>query len=139
MGIVNKKNMKFIKSTIIALVSAAATSSGPHKSVEAWNMGGGPMYLSVPSLKVSSSSSPIDPILERERAIAQRMFNMVDDLQQQQRMVVRRYPSLSSSLPAAHKRYELIDNNEKFELKVDVPGVKEEDLDIKIDDGKIMV
>merc|ERR1712211_159383 len=53
-------------------------------------------------------------------------------------MVIRRYPSLSSSLPA-HQRYELIDNNEKFELKVDVPGVKEENLDIKIDDGKITV
>merc|ERR1712107_564788 len=47
-------------------------------------------------------------------------------------------PSLSSSLPA-HQRYELIDNNQKFELKVDVPGVKEEDLDIKLDDRKITV
>merc|ERR1712211_126388 len=53
-------------------------------------------------------------------------------------MVIRRYPSLSSSLPA-HQRYELIDNNDKFELKVDVPGVKEEDLDIKLDDGKLTV
>merc|ERR1712107_28736 len=47
-------------------------------------------------------------------------------------------PSLSSSLPA-HQRYELIDNNQKFELKVDVQGVKEEDLDIKLEDGKITV
>merc|ERR1712232_727544 len=58
--------------------------------------------------------------------IAQRMFDMVDLPQQQ----VIRYPS---------QRYELIDNNEKFELKVDVPGVKEEDIDIKIDDGKLTI
>merc|ERR1712232_1327274 len=58
--------------------------------------------------------------------IAQRMFDMVDLPQQQ----VIRYPS---------QRYELIDNNEKFELKVDVPGVKEEDIDIKLDDGKLTV
>merc|ERR1712232_516258 len=66
----------------------------------------------------------ISRMLEKERMIAQRMFDMVDLRQQQQ---VIRYPS---------QRYELIDNNEKFELKVDVPGVKEEDIDIKLDDGK---
>merc|ERR1712125_29430 len=58
--------------------------------------------------------------------IAQRMFDMVDLPQQQ----VIRYPS---------QRYELIDNNEKFELKVDVPGFKEEDIDIKLDDGKLTI
>merc|ERR1719502_1543417 len=89
----------------------------------------GPTYLSVPtSLQLSSS---MNRILERERMIAQRMFDMVDDMavdnrrQQQKRQIVRYRPS--------HQRYELIDNNEKFELKVDVPGVKEEDLDIKLD------
>merc|ERR1711862_92319 len=71
-----------------------------------------------------------------ERMIAQRMFDMVDDIvvdrrSQQQQQIVR-YPS-------SHQRYELIDNNEKFELKVDVPGVKEEDLNIKLDDGRLTV
>merc|ERR1712232_1299521 len=69
----------------------------------------------------------ISRMLEKERMIAQRMFDMVDLRQQQQ---VIRYPS---------QRYELIDNNEKFELKVDVPGVKEEDLNIKLDDGRLTV
>merc|ERR1712232_1385612 len=69
----------------------------------------------------------ISRMLEKERMIAQRMFDMVDLRQQQQ---VIRYPS---------QRYELIDNNEKFELKVDVPGVKEEDIDIKLDDGKLTI
>lgn len=76
-------------------------------------------------------------MLKRERMIARRMFDMVDDLQQQQQqqqqMFIRRYPSSSS------QRYELIDNNEKFELKVDIPGVKEADLDIKLDDGKLTI
>merc|ERR1719439_493479 len=31
-------------------------------------------------------------------------------------------------------RYQLIDNDEKFQLTVDVPGVKEEDIEIKLDD-----
>merc|ERR1712160_188708 len=65
--------------------------------------------------------------LEKERVIAQSMFDMIDPCQEQQ---VNRYPS---------QRYELIDNNEKFELKVDVPGVKEEDIDIKLDDGKLII
>merc|ERR1712170_266619 len=34
-------------------------------------------------------------------------------------------------------RYELIDNEEKFQLTVDVPGINEEDLDIKLDDGQL--
>merc|ERR1712107_737587 len=97
--------------------------------VDAWNMG--PTYLSVPtSLQVSSSMNRMH---ERERMIAQRMFDLVDDmavdhLRQQKQQIVRYRPS--------HQRYELIDNNEKFELKVDVPGVKEEDLDIKLDNDR---
>merc|ERR1712124_99568 len=98
----------------------------------------GPTYLSVPtSLQVSSSS--MNRMLERERIIAQRMFDMVDDMvvdrssKQQKQQIVRYRPS-------SHQRYELIDNNEKFELKVDVPGVTEDDLDIKIDDdGRLTI
>merc|ERR1712176_356986 len=94
-------------------------------------MGGPTYYLSVPtSLQLSS----VNRMLERERMIAQRMFDMVDDLvvdhrgQQQKQQIVRYRPS--------HQRYELIDNNEKFELKVDVPGIKEEDLDIKLNSDR---
>merc|ERR1712003_396415 len=36
-------------------------------------------------------------------------------------------------------RYRLIDNEEKFQLTVDVPGVKEDDIDIKLDDGQLTV
>merc|ERR1712238_200198 len=79
----------------------------------------------MPTLYQSQAS--ITNMLEKERVIAQSLFDMVDRRQQQQ---VNRYPS---------QPYELIDNNEKFELKVDVPGVKEEDIDIKLDDGKLTI
>merc|ERR1712232_336637 len=36
-------------------------------------------------------------------------------------------------------RYELVDNNDKFELTVDVPGVKEEDIDVKLEEGLLTV
>ena len=129
--------MKFTKPTLIALTSVAAVTP----SIQAWNMGP-TRYVSVPTLQVSSSAS-VDCMLERERMIARRMFEMVDDLQQQQ-TVVRRYPSSSLLSPSStssrrYQRYELIDNNDKFELKVDVPGVKMEDLDIKLDNGKITI
>merc|ERR1712124_135638 len=53
--------------------------------------------------------------------------------QQQQQQAATFYPS------AATHRYELVDNNEKFELTVDVPGVKEEDIDIKLEDISLTV
>merc|ERR1711957_807456 len=94
----------------------------------AWNMGG-PCYVSLKQTvpTVYQSQASVSNMLEKERVIAQSMFDMVDRRQQQR---VKRYPS---------QRYELIDNNEKFELKVDVPGVKEEDIDIKLDDGKLTI
>merc|ERR1712107_549440 len=103
---------------------------GSTAPVRGWNMCR--TCSSVPVLQVSSSS--FDRVLEQERAIAQRMFDMMDDMvdPRRQRQIVR-YPS------SYRQRYELIDNNEKFELKVDVPGVKEEDLDIKLDERRLIV
>merc|ERR1719414_1698437 len=67
--------------------------------------------------------------------IAQRMFDMVDQQQQQQQQQAI-YPT-SRGYPT--HRYELVDNNEKFELTVDVPGVKEEDIDIKLEENLLTV
>merc|ERR1712124_71780 len=53
--------------------------------------------------------------------------------QQRQQQAATFYPS------AATHRYELVDNNEKFELTVDVPGVKEEDIEIKLEDKLLTV
>merc|ERR1712188_88739 len=57
-------------------------------------------------------------------------FDMVDQQQQAIYPTSRGYPT---------HRYELIDNNEKFELSVDVPGVKEEDIDIKLEEGRLTI
>jgi len=39
----------------------------------------------------------------------------------------------------ASPRYELIDNEEKFQLSVDVPGVKMDDIDVSLEDGHLTV
>jgi len=126
--------MKFVKPSIIALGTIIA-SLPTSFVVDAWNMGPKYYYLSVPtSLQVSSS---MNRILDRERMMAQRMLGMVDDIivdhrkPQQMQQIVRYRPS--------HQRYELIDNNERFELKVDVPGIKEEDLVINVDSDRRLI
>merc|ERR1712146_759879 len=71
--------------------------------------------------------------IEKQRMIAQRMFDMVD-----QQQAASLYSSSAAAASATH-RYELVDNNEKFELTVDVPGVKEEDIEIKLEDNLLTV
>merc|ERR1719324_1740100 len=61
------------------------------------------------------------------------MFDMVD-----QQQAASLYSSSAAAASATH-RYELVDNNEKFELTVDVPGVKEEDIDIKLEENLLTV
>merc|ERR1712188_328711 len=48
------------------------------------------------------------------------------------------YSSSAAAASTTH-RYELVDNNEKFELTVDVPGVKEDDIEIKLEDNLLTV
>ena len=71
-----------------------------------------PFYLSRPVLQ---QSPPTGRLLRR---------------QQQQRRVMRDKASDSNSLSP---RYEMMDNNETFEIAVDVPGVKIEDIDIRLE------
>merc|ERR1712017_31274 len=98
-------------------------------ATSAYNVG--PRYSSSPMLL--SSSSPVSRIIEKQRMIAQRMFDMVD-----QQQAASLYSSSAAAASATH-RYELVDNNEKFELTVDVPGVKEEDIEIKLEDNFLTV
>merc|ERR1719222_732864 len=102
--------MNFNKSTLIALSAFPAAASS-------WSMG--PYYYSTPSLRLVETTSPVDAVLRKQRIIAQRMFD--------------KQVSFSSN------RYELVDNDEKFQLTVDVPGIKEENIDIKLDDGQLTV
>lgn len=39
----------------------------------------------------------------------------------------------------ASPRYEVVDNEDKFQLSVDVPGVKMEDIDVSLEDGYLTV
>eukprot|EP00532_Pseudo-nitzschia_australis_P000692 CAMPEP_0168182396 /NCGR_PEP_ID=MMETSP0139_2-20121125/11872_1 /TAXON_ID=44445 /ORGANISM="Pseudo-nitzschia australis, Strain 10249 10 AB" /LENGTH=176 /DNA_ID=CAMNT_0008103325 /DNA_START=119 /DNA_END=649 /DNA_ORIENTATION=+ len=63
--------------------------------------------------------------LEKQHKLAQRMFDQTTMI-----------PHIASQ---QHNRYELIDNDEKFQLKVAVPGIKDEDIDIKLEEGFITI
>merc|ERR1719222_581899 len=102
--------MNFNKSTLIALSAFPAAASS-------WSMG--PYYYSTPSLRLVETTSPVDAVLRKQKIIAKRMFD--------------KQATFSSN------RYELIDNDEKFQLTVDVPGIKEEDIDINLDEGQLIV
>lgn len=87
----------------------------------------GPAYYSlVPSSALAESTFDTDFVraLEKQQSLAQRMFDQADVI-----------PTLGSQ----HNRYKLTDNDQKFQLAVDVSGIKEEDIGIKIDDGCITV
>merc|ERR1712207_82945 len=75
-------------------------------------------YYSTP-LSLSFADMPIERALKRQRRIARRMFD---------------HPIAKRS-----NRYQLIDNDKKFQVTLDVPGVKEEDIDIKLDDGQLTI
>lgn len=59
-------------------------------------------------------------------------------MQQRQAMANRFLKDLKET-HLASPRYELVDNDEKFQLSVDVPGVKMEDIDVSLEDGFLTV
>jgi HSP20 family molecular chaperone IbpA len=65
------------------------------------------------------TTSPFERIRKKQRLIALQLLG-----QQNER------PS---------RQYELIDNEDKFQLTMDVPGIQENDIDIKLDDGTLTV
>lgn len=79
---------------------------------QAWSLG--PSYFPSDLLIASPSS-----MLQRQRALANRFFR---------------------ETPGAYSpRYQLIDNEEKFQISVDVPGVKADDLDVSIEEGYLSI
>jgi len=56
-------------------------------------------------------------------------------MMQRQRALANRFMDQTMASP----RYELVDNEEKFQLSVDVPGVKMEDIDVSLEDGYLTV
>ena len=63
---------------------------------------------------------PPSSILRRQQALANRLFENTQQI-------------------VSSPRYEIVDNDEKFQLAVDVPGVKMEDIDVKLEDGYLTV
>merc|ERR1712232_1010590 len=123
-----KPKMKLNKPTLAALVAAPIAGD----VASAYNLA--PRFSSSSPVLLASSASPVSRMMEKQRMIAQRMFDMVD----QQQQVGGIYPTTATRGYPTH-RYELVDNNEKFELTVDVPGVKEEDIDIKLEENLLTV
>ena len=101
--------MKFTKPTIIAL-------AGVPTAVSSWSFGHIVPNYSVPMM--FESIIPVERVLEK-----QLMANSLFDQQ----------------IGQSSQRYELIDNDEKFQLTVDVPGIKKEDIGIKIDAGQLII
>lgn len=89
--------------------------------VQAWSLR--PAYFP-PLLDTDSAVG----ILKRQRDLANRMFEATDRMIQQ-----------SSPFPSS-PRFELIDDDDKFEVSLDVPGVKPEDMSISLErDGYITI
>ena len=88
----------------------AALSAAP-SAIEAWSLG--PSYFTSPLLLQSPTM-----ILRRQQALMDRVMQQT---------------------PWSSPRYEIIDNEEKFQLSVDVPGVKMEDIDVSLEDGVLSI
>eukprot|EP00980_Cylindrotheca_fusiformis_P006221 scaffold1328_cov108-Cylindrotheca_fusiformis.AAC.11 len=101
--------MKFITPIVLALGSTLPITAN------AWCMGrtSFPSQVMVPPGGVH--------MMRRRRAMAKRFFRDFKETQ------------------LASPRYELIDNDEKFQLSVDVPGVKADDIDVSLEDGFLTV
>ena len=109
--------MKFNAPVLAAVASLAAMAP---TSTQAWSMGPSTSSLFFPStLMLDSPSARM--MRKMDRAMRE---------QQQQRM----YQSSVSS-----PRYEITNNDEKFQLAVAVPGVKMEDLSVNLEDNVLTV
>jgi HSP20 family protein len=96
-----------------SIILAVALSAAATMTVQGWSLG--PSYFPAPLLLEPLTSRSM---LQKQRSLAQRMFDQA-----------------GFSSP----RYELVDDEQKFELSVDVPGVKEEDIDITLDENFLTV
>jgi HSP20 family molecular chaperone IbpA len=147
--------MKYYSSTILALAVTAMTGVvGNTPGVHGWSLGRGPSSLFFnsplvlldeedlslePSDAFISPSSMMSKALERQRQLARSMMldrPVLSPLTPLKTMLDQ--PILSSLTPLKSSspwRYELINDDEKFQLSVDVPGVEMKDLDVSIDEA----
>eukprot|EP00536_Pseudo-nitzschia_multiseries_P006961 jgi/Psemu1/304491/fgenesh1_kg.155_\ len=106
--------------------AAGALAFAPFASPWSWGFGPSHFYSLAPSMRLAESAfdTDIERAIEKQQKLAQRMWDQA---------------SVVPQVLGQHNRYELIDNDEKFQLTVDVPGIKQDDIDIKLDEGFITV
>merc|ERR1712224_887390 len=102
--------MKFTKPTAIALATAPIGAASSYSVRPRYSSSSPVQLFELPSSSVSR-------MLQKQRAIAQRMFDMVGQQQQQQQQQGAATSTSSSGYYSTH-RCELVDNNEEFELTV---------------------
>lgn len=106
--------MRFTTPIALALTAVEA---------DAWNSMG-PMFLPGPGMQSSSR------ILKRQRELANRMFEQTDMLMRKQR---------EQGCGYLKPRCQVIDDEKLFQLSIDVPGVKPDDMSISLEDGYLTV
>ena len=116
--------MKFLSPAVVALAAAGTPVAA------AWSLLGPDDFPTTSSMTLFEQPSRL---MERQRAIADRMLEQTNRMFQE-------FDELSAPLalnkmkfPASPYRYELVDDDKKFELTLDVPGVKMDDIDITLD------
>jgi len=97
--------------TMKIITPAALALASTPLTTDAWSIGG-PYFT-----KQIYLPSP-NTMMRRQRALSNRFFQETQ---------------------LASPRYELVDNDEKFQLSVDVPGVKMEDINVCLEDGYLTV
>jgi HSP20 family protein len=105
------------------LLSALALATAP-STVQSWSIG--PLFYPSDALVVRTT---FPSMLARQQALADQVLQQTDQMFQQGAKL-----SLSSS-----PRYDLVDDETKFQLSVDVPGIKMKDIDISLEDGYLTV
>lgn len=113
--------MKITFPIVLAMATAPSLAQG-------WSLR--PSYF--PSLLDTESSAV--GLLRRQRDLANRMLEATDRMMQQQQS--GSFLSTYSSFP----RFEMVDDDEKFQVSLEVPGVKAEDMSISLEkDGYITI
>jgi len=103
-----------------SVLSAVALAAAP-SAVASWTMG--PLFYPGDAMVRPSA------MLARQRALADRMLRQTDQL----------FQGAPFSSSVSSPRYDLVDDETKFQLSVDVPGIKMEDIDISLEDDFLTV
>mmetsp|Transcript_7345 Transcript_7345/g.15000 ORF Transcript_7345/g.15000 Transcript_7345/m.15000 type:complete len:222 (+) Transcript_7345:47-712(+) len=79
---------------------------------DAWSLG--PRYYGLAPMTARSYCTPATRMLEKQQALMKKAFAHVSP------------------------RYEIVDNEQKFQVSIDVPGVKMEDIHVSLEDNAVL-